>query len=385
METPLDIDRPLPLLGDRSPAAFMQRYWHKRPLLIRQAVPDVRPPVTRAELFKLAATDGVESRLIVKTAASRRAAGPGWTLQHGPIRRKALPPIAQPGWTVLVQGLDLHVPAARQMLSQFRFVPEARVDDLMISYASDGGGVGPHFDSYNVFLLQVHGRRRWRIGRLKDPQLQPNVPLKILTNFEPEFDWVLEPGDMLYLPPRWAHDGVAEGECMTCSAGFRSPGRAELVAEVLSRIGEDQDDDGVRYTDPRQAATDAPGRIPSALRDWTVAAVQRALSLEGGIGLALGEALTEPKPTTWFDPDDRALDPQAPIELHRRTRMLYDDTHVFVNGASWRAAGKDARLLRRLADHRGLSVAEIRSASEALREWLQDALCDGWISQPGCE
>ncbi len=191
------LDAPLVLLGGLSPQQFMSRYWQKKPLLIRQAVPGVKPPIDRPTLFDLAAQDDVESRLIVQKNSG------DWSLRHGPVARRSLPKLSQSGWTLLVQGLDLHVPAAHELLNQFRFVPEARLDDVMISYATDGGGVGPHYDSYDVFLLQVHGRRRWRVGPLKDASLCPDVPLKILSNFEPEYEWLLEPGDMLYLPPMW--------------------------------------------------------------------------------------------------------------------------------------------------------------------------------------
>jgi 50S ribosomal protein L16 3-hydroxylase len=145
----------------------------------------------------------VESRLIVQQAK-------GWRMKQGPFAPRSLPPLSQKAWTLLVQGVDLHDAGAHALLQQFRFVPDARLDDLMISFATPGGGVGPHFDSYDVFLLQASGRRRWKIGRQKDLTLQEGVPLKILQNFEPEQEFVLEAGDMLYLPPRYAHDGVAE-------------------------------------------------------------------------------------------------------------------------------------------------------------------------------
>ncbi len=214
----MDITHKLTLLGGLSPRQFMRRHWHKAPLVVRQAMPGLAPLLTRSELFELASRDEVESRLIARK-------GDGWRMRRGPLARRALPPLGRAGWTVLVQGVDLHSQAVHELLQQFRFVPDARVDDLMISYASDGGGVGPHFDSYDVFLLQVEGRRRWQIGRLTDPELLPDLPLKVLSRFEPEEEYLLEPGDMLYLPPRWAHDGVAVGECMTCSIGFRAPRR----------------------------------------------------------------------------------------------------------------------------------------------------------------
>src|SRR5437867_305080 len=154
----MDITRPLPLLGGLSPETFMRRHWHKRPLLVRQALPGVAPPLPRRELFALAARDDVESRLVEQR-------GEAWHVRQGPLPRRALPPLSRDGWTLLVQGLDLHNDTAHELLSRFRFVPDARLDDLMLSYATHGGGVGPHFDSYDVFLIQVQGARRWRVGR----------------------------------------------------------------------------------------------------------------------------------------------------------------------------------------------------------------------------
>ncbi|TBO33940.1 cupin domain-containing protein [Aquabacterium lacunae] len=380
------LQQPTELLGGLSPAAFMKRHWQKKPLLIRQAVPGVKPPIDRKALFDLAGRDDVESRLIVQ------AAGPGagqgvakgkatadWRLKHGPLARRSLPPMTQPNWTLLVQGLDLHVPAAHELLSRFRFVPDARLDDLMISYATDGGGVGPHFDSYDVFLLQVHGQRKWRIGRLKDDTLVPRKPLKILQNFECEQEWVLEPGDMLYLPPRWAHDGIAQGECMTCSIGFRVPEAHGLAAELLVRIAEGLDtDQRSLYKDPQQPATAEPGRMPADLQAFAADAVARALKDPAQVLAALGEVMTEPKPKVWFDIAD-VLPEGAGLVLHPATRMMYDDHRIYCNGESWRAAGADARLLRRLADQRALSAADVARASTAVRDLLDQFCEDGWV------
>ena len=377
---------PTPLLGGLSPETFMRRHWQKKPLLIRQAVPGVTPPLDRAALFALAGRDAVESRLLVqeqgKAPKKARAGAPSadWRLEHGPLARRALPPLTQPAWTLLVQGLDLHVPAAHELLTRFRFVPEARLDDLMISYATEGGGVGPHYDSYDVFLLQVHGQRRWRIGRLKDDSLLPDVPLKILSHFEAEEEWVLEPGDMLYLPPRWAHDGVAEGgECMTCSIGFRAPDAQGLAAELLVRLAENLDDTRRElYRDPAQAATTEPGRMPAELQAFAAEAVMRALRDPLQLQATLGEILTEPKPKVWFELGDTLPDGVG-VVLDARTRMMYDDKHHFANGESWRAAGADARLLRRLADARRLDARAVAGASPEARELLNQWAEDGWL------
>jgi 50S ribosomal protein L16 3-hydroxylase len=367
----LSPDTALPLLGGLTPARFMRRHWQKKPLLIRQAVPGMRPPIERSALFELAGREGVESRLIERHDDT-------WALRHGPFARRELPPVGRAGWTLLVQGVDLHVPAAHDLLQRFRFVPDARLDDLMISWASDGGGVGPHFDSYDVFLLQASGRRRWRIGRQRDLSLRGDVPLKILAQFEPEEEFVLEAGDMLYLPPRWAHDGDAVGgDCMTCSIGFRAPQRGGLAEELLQRLSDDIEDP-VLYRDPQQAATATPARLPADLLAFAHDAVQRALARPEALALAVGEVMTEPKPNTWFDEPAQAWVAGA-LSLDRRTRMMYDDRFVFINGEGLRAAGADARLMRRLADRRALSAREVQRASAEAQALLGDWHDAGWL------
>ena len=169
----MNINEPLQLLGGLTPKTFMQRHWQKKPLVIRQAIPVFQPPLDRADLVDLAAQEEVQSRLVIQANPDAKQ---DWRFRHGPFTRRALPPFKQPGWTLLVQGVDLLDERAHALMNQFRFVPDARLDDLMVSYATDGGGVGPHFDSYDVFLLQAHGQRRWRIGRQKDLSLQPGMP-----------------------------------------------------------------------------------------------------------------------------------------------------------------------------------------------------------------
>lgn len=371
----MDIDQALTLLGGLSPAQFMKRHWQKKPLLVRQAIPDFKPCVGRAELVELAAREDVESRLIVHGAK-------GWKMKHGPLPRRSLPPFSQKHWTFLVQGVDLHHDGVHQLLQQFRFVPDARLDDLMISYASDGGGVGPHFDSYDVFLLQAHGQRRWRIGRQKDLTLQEGVPLKILQDFEPEAEFVLNPGDMLYLPPKYAHDGVAVGECMTWSIGFRSPQSGELAREILLGLADEASEcagDGV-YRDPKQPAVAQPAAVPQALLDFAREALARAQQDPHLLALLLGEYLTQPKAQVWFEATgDRRLSAQAGVALDRRTRMMYDERHVFINGEGFRVAGQDARLLRALANVRCLSGRDCARLSEGAQTALQEWLENGWL------
>ena len=374
----MNVTQPLPLLGGLSPEAFMNRYWHKKPLLVRQAIPGFQPLVGRPALFELAAREDVESRLVTLQRTRGRE---HWRLQRGPFARRALPALKTPLWTLLVQGVDLHNDAVHALMNQFRFVPDARLDDLMISYASEGGGVGPHYDSYDVFLLQAQGRRRWRIGRRYDPTLRDDVPVKILANFVPEEEFVLEPGDMLYLPHRYAHDGVAEGgECMTYSIGFRSPARNELAQELLQRLADEavEAGDDQRYRDPKQAAIDTPAAIPGALQDFAQQAVQDVLADPQALARVLGEYLTEPKSSVWFESGE-AADVRAGVVLDRRTRMMYDAHHIFINGEGYRASGRDATLMRRLADQRRLEARDLARASALALDLLQSWAEAGWV------
>ncbi|KUY91318.1 cupin [Burkholderia territorii] len=378
-------DLPTPLLGGLSPTQFMRRYWQKKPLLIRQAIPGVKPPVTRDALFELAADYDAESRLITHFRNK-------WQLAHGPFEPGALPAVSRKGWSLLVQGLDLHVDAARALLDRFRFIPDARLDDLMISYATDGGGVGPHFDSYDVFLLQVEGRRRWRIGAQKDLSLQPGVPLKILEHFEPSDEWVLEPGDMLYLPPHIAHDGVAEGECMTCSIGFRAPSAGELGAQFLYYLAErgglrDERGDAL-YRDPKQPAVDTPAQLPPAMVERVAEIVDAIRWRKRDIAEFLGCYLSEPKSNVVFEPPARPMSEAAfvaqasrrGIYLDRRTALMYNARSYFVNGEEepLEQAGEwlpELANLRHMEAKRFVTLSRVPSMTALLHEWY----CAGWI------
>lgn len=375
-----DPQQPTPLLGGLTAQAFMTQYWQKKPLLVRQAVPGMVPLLSRAALFALAARDDVESRLVSRSEGR-------WQLRHGPFAVDELPSPRQSDWTLLVQGVDLHDDAVHALLRRFRFVPDARLDDVMISWASDGGGVGPHSDSYDVFLLQTSGQRRWRIAPPGRDQWVPGLPLKILSDFTPQREWLLEPGDMLYLPPHWAHDGVAVGPCMTYSIGFRRPALAELAAELLVRLADDAAQilpDAV-YTDAQQPATRMPAAIPPALQAFAADAVQRLLDDPRALALTLGQWLSEPKPQVWFDtpndaPDDARL--STGVRLTRCTRMLYDDHAIYINGESFLADGEDARLMRQLANARTLAPRDCVTLSADAQAVLQQWLHAGWL-EPG--
>jgi 50S ribosomal protein L16 3-hydroxylase len=366
----------------------MRRHWQKKPLLVRQAIAGMQPLLSAPQLFALAARAEVESRLIERSGRT----GQSWKLRRGPFSRRALPALGTPGWTLLVQGVDLHHQGAHELLQRFRFIPDARLDDLMISYASAEGGVGPHFDSYDVFLLQASGSRRWQIGAQSDLGLREDAPLKILRDFRPQQEFVLHAGDMLYLPPRYAHDGVAvpcqddQGRsqpCMTYSIGFRAPSRQELASALLVRMAEtDPDPAGdvpVLYRDPGQQACDTPAAIPARLREFAQSALERALREPAALDRALGQYLSEPKPSVWFEAGQPSWTPGQGLRLHPCSRMLYDERHVFINGECLLASGRDARLMRQLADNRRLEGRSIQAASEQARQMLAQWLEDGWL------
>ena len=370
----MNTNTPLTLLGNISPRQFMQEYWQRKPLLVRQAIPQFKALLSREELVDMATQEEVESRLITSFN--------GWTFERGPFTVDQFPAWAQAQWTMLVQGVDLHDANVHALMQQFRFIPDARLDDVMISYATDGGGVGPHFDSYDVFLLQAHGNRRWRIGCQEDRTLLEGLPLRILADFQPEQEFVLEPGDMLYLPPGYAHDGIAEGECMTYSIGFRVPQQGDLARELLLRMAEPAADalgEGL-YQDAGQPAVEEAAAIPDSMLEFAQQQLVLALQDRDNMACALGEYLTEPKANVWFDsPEQEVSELDSGIRLSQKTRMLYDQEHVFINGESFRAAGQDAQLMRLLANQRCLSDEQVKQlstdASGLVCEWVNM----GWV------
>jgi 50S ribosomal protein L16 3-hydroxylase len=372
----MNVNLPLPLLGGLSPAQFMRTHWQKKPLLIRGAVPDFKPLLTEKALLKLAARQGVQSRFVSKAKS--------WQLAQGPF--EALPTEGAKHWSLLVQGVDMHHSAVAKLLQQFRFVPDARLDDVMISLASELGGVGPHFDSYDVFLLQAAGRRRWQISAQKDLSLVEGAPLKILQNFAPAQEYVLEPGDMLYLPPRYAHDGVALDEgCQTYSIGFRAPGVGELARELLQRLADEigdaidyEEELQKLYADKNQEATAEPAEFPKALREFALKALARAVQDTTLNTQLLGEYMSEPSRQANFKPRKLPA-PLKAIALHEATKMSYDSEHIFINGESFACAGTDMKLMRKLANTRSLDAADLKAGSSQFTAALGEFAKEGWL------
>lgn len=242
-------------------ARFMREYWQKKPLLVRGALPELTDPLTPEELAGLACEDGIESRIV----RERGGAHP-WEVMWGPHPESLFTSLPERGWTLLVQELNRHVPEAALLLERFNFIPNVRVDDVMISFAAPGGGVGPHLDSYDVFLLQGMGERRWRYStrRAEDARFVEGLELRILERFRPDVDEVLAPGDMLYLPPGFAHQGIAETPCLTYSIGFRAPAYGEMWRELGAHLATSPAGAAL-LADPPLAPAKNPGAIPPAL------------------------------------------------------------------------------------------------------------------------
>ena len=354
------------LLGELSNAAFLRRHWQKQPLFVRGAIPDCGAWLHPDALFAWAARDDVESRLIMRTRS-------GWTMQQGPFRRAQLRSLPARNWTLLVQGVEQIHPEAAALLQLFSFIPHARLDDLMVSYAAPGGGVGPHFDSYDVFLLQGRGTRRWRISAQNDFELVANAPLRILQRFRHTQEWLTAQGDLLYLPPRYAHDGVAlevnkahdahdahnaHGACMTLSVGFRAPRKQELAARFLEFLQDELDLPGL-YEDSDLQPQPHPAQLPPAMLEKFTRALRQIRWSERDIRRFSGCYLTEPKPLTVFRPPRRAAALAAfakqvtakGLRLALPTRMLFSGNQVFINGECHRFTHDRAALVR-LADRR---------------------------------
>jgi 50S ribosomal protein L16 3-hydroxylase len=345
------------MLGGLTPRRFLSRHWQKRPLLVRQALPEFAGMLAPGELMRLACREDAQSRVVIRH-------GRRWQVHHGPFSPGYFKRLKSGAWSLLVQDVNHFVPRGRELLQRFDFIPAARLDDLMISYAPAGGGVGPHFDSYDVFLLQGSGRRRWRIGAQRDLGLVQGAPLKLLARFRPEQEHVLEPGDMLYLPPGHAHDGVAVEACTTYSIGFRAPAWHELGVQFLAYLQDHVGLDGL-YRDPALIPTPQPARLPSRMVREAVAQLSRLRWDQRMVQRFLGCYLTEPKAHVYF------ARPQAPLSravflararrfgvaLDLKTQMLHAQREVFVNGECI-DAGACAPRLRELADRRAVRLAQ---------------------------
>lgn len=340
---------PLVSLGDLTPEQFLAEYWQKKPLLIRQAIPGFVSPLSSDELAGLACEPEVESRLILEKDGDYP-----WQLQHGPFGEDEFEDLPESHWTLLVQEVNRHVPAVADLMDRFRFVPDWRLDDVMISYAAPQGTVGAHIDSYDVFLLQGMGRRRWEIGeKLDDPEHLPDLDVRILKDFRKTSEWVLEPGDMLYLPPGIPHHGVALDPSLTLSIGFLAPSRLELqkswIEFYLATTGGDS-----RYADPDLERPEHPGEIRADALDRVTEMLQAVPPDRERMGIWFGRFITMGKPGPQVEPAEPAwelaewqetLREVGGIRRNEIVRWAWLGDNLFVNGEAFPAPPGAARAI----------------------------------------
>lgn len=367
------MNQALTLLGGLTVREFLRDYWQKKPLLIRQAVPGFQGLLDPQELIELACDPDAQARAVVHRRGK-------WELYHSPFEPDDFEGMEKLKWTVLVQGVNHFLPEATELLKRFNFIPHARLDDLMVSYAPKGGGVGPHFDAYDVFLLQGHGHRRWQISTQDDRTLIEGAPLRILKEFHVEQEWVLEPGDMLYLPPHCGHNGIAEDDCMTYSIGFRTPAYQELAEQFLVYMQDRVCVDGI-YADPDLQQQTHPSEIGPQMLAQVSRAINQIQWNERDIADFLGCYLSEPKPHIFFDTPEKPLKQERfasdlakyGCRLDLKTQMLSRPDRIFINGLPISPSAPDFATLLELADNRALPPAEFSaSLVEQLHAWYQD-------------
>jgi 50S ribosomal protein L16 3-hydroxylase len=384
-------NKPLQLLNGLTPAQFLAEYWQKKPLLIKNAIPHFTGLLSPDELAGLACEDEVQSR-IVKYKKGK------WFAEHGPFDEDdfanlAENPTAENNWTLLVQSVNHHLTEGAALLQLFDFIPHARLDDLMVSYAPNGGGVGPHFDSYDVFLLQGQGKRIWRISEQTDLSLVEGAPLRILQNFDTSQEWLLEAGDMLYLPPHLAHWGIAVSDgtinCMTYSIGFRAPKNQEIATEFLGFMQDqlNQDKlvlDGI-YQDTDLKLQDHAAEIGKEMIAKVSENLQKIEWSNEVIAEFIGTYLSEPKADVVFEPNKKMSMrnfseklAKIGIALDLKSKMLFSADNFYLNGevATW--IGEPANILTKLADYRHIEVSNIQDA--LLLQQLYDWYIAGYLS-----
>ncbi|WP_296268564.1 cupin domain-containing protein [Pseudomonas sp. UBA6562] len=367
----MNSDTPLQLLGGLTAREFLRDYWQKKPLLVRQAFSDFESPIDPDELAGLALEEEVESRLVLEHGERP------WELRRGPFAEDAFADLPERDWTLLVQAVDQFVPEVAELLEHFRFLPSWRIDDVMISYAAPGGSVGPHFDNYDVFLLQGHGKRNWKLGQMcdSDSALLDHADLRILADFEQSEEMVLEPGDMLYLPPRLAHYGVAEDACLTYSVGFRAPSAAEVLTHFTDFLSQFLPDEA-RYSDADAQPVNDPHQIQHDALDRLKALLAEHMGDERLLLTWFGQFMTEPRypeqvtGEALSDADlFAALEQGALLIRNPSARMAWSemdaDLVLFASGQSRLLSGHLRELLK-------LICAADALHSDNLEPWLQD-------------
>lgn len=361
------------LPGGMPAEEFLRDYWQKKPLLIRQAFPDFESPLSADELAGLSLEEEVESRIVLEHGTTP------WELRHGPFAEQDYRSLPEHDWTLLVQAVDQFIPEAAELLREFRFLPSWRVDDLMVSYAAPGGSVGPHFDNYDVFLLQTQGHRRWKTGQIcnADSPLLEHPDLRILSQFEQQEEWVLEPGDMLYLPPLLAHYGIAEDECMTWSVGFRAPSHAEILTHFTDFLSQHLSDEQ-RYSDVDMVRPTDPAQIDEQTVERLQKLILEAAQDREALGTWFGRHMTEPRYPELIQPQEssaellgQALGDGYGLVHNPSTRLAWrqeQDSYLMLF-----ASGEHCVLPLRLLPLVQLLCNQNYLGAEELQSWYSDA------------
>jgi len=352
------LDRKNHTLGKISNDVFLKKYWQKKPLLIRDAIKNFKSPITEKDLFRIAQNENAISRLI----EFKRGI---WQVKYGPFKKLDLPKKINTPWTILVQNMNHHLPFAESFLNLFKFIPYARLDDLMVSFATKKGSVGPHFDSYDVFLFQAKGEREWKISEQKKFSLDKKSAIKIITNFKVKNTWVLKPGDLLYLPPNVGHWGVSQSDdCLTYSIGFRAPGTFEIQSKFLDFIQDNLiTNKNDLYRDPNLNLQKNPAEINSNMIKKIQRIVNQLRWNTNSINNFIGQLLTEPIEGAVFE-TSKSMTAEVfikdlikkPLKLNPKTRMLFIKNNFFINGELIEADKKSIMYLKQLANDREISI-----------------------------
>ncbi len=372
------------ILGNISAETFLSEYWQKKPLLIRNAFPDFEPPVDADDIAGLSLEEDVESRILIGDNSQDN-----WEVLHGPFSEDTFTKLPSENWTLLVQAVDQWLPEFADLLQNFNFIPSWRLDDIMVSFAPKGGSVGPHYDQYDVFLIQAMGQRKWQVGpKCKEhSETLPNVPVKILKEMQVDNEWVLNPGDMLYLPPAFAHNGVAQNDCMTFSIGFRAPSESDILQGFTDHLASTLNEDS-RYTDQNLANSQtSPAHMDDATFERIRKILESKLNQKNELKIWLAQYMTEskyedlhqPLEDTLEWPDISALFEDAQqLTQNETSRWAYfsqdEEIHLFVNGKQQELAQteKTQNLARQLANQRHTDIS-------GLSDLIQDADCQNLL------
>jgi 50S ribosomal protein L16 3-hydroxylase len=377
------MDKPLTLLSNLTPSQFLAEYWQKKPLLIRQAIPNFAGLLNPNELAGLACEEDVQAR-IVSFKKNK------WAVKNSPFDEADFTKLPKTDWTLLVQNVNHYLPKATDLLALFSFIPHARLDDLMVSYAPNGSGIGAHVDSYDVFLLQGAGKRNWKISAQKDFGLVENSPLKILKNFKAEQEWTLEAGDMLYLPPHVAHWGVSESDdCMTYSIGFRAPKAQELAHEFLNYLQDHHEQSNAEdlYADEDLALQKHPAEITEHMVKRVSSMLQKLTWDKQHVADFLGRYLTEPKLDVLFTPSRKIAKAEFTKRLATKTlllslksQLLFTCDNFYLNGEKLAVPAEINEVIKHFADKKYLNITALQAnIHEACSDALYDAYVAGYI------